>query len=470
MFAKRSIPAFLAIFIALPFFCAAQSKPVSKPVSKGDDAPAKKEEGVGIGSVRAGKLSTVVIGVPLFDVKPGGGAGGIDPGFFQKVIYNDLEMFAPCKRAESQPLVEQANRRDKEAGRGNKDYADFAEWQRVGCNYVLKGEYSVDSNGRLEMECRLFDITTGERAFGQRYSPMLAALKRSMAHQMSDDVIKKAFNLPGIAGTQIVFVAQTSNPRVKELYLMDADGENLRQLSRDNSIAATPCWGMNGTEIYYTSYKDVNPDLWGIQIETRKTWVISRFAGLNYAPDWSPSNKRIALTLGKDGNSEIYTMDRNGNTATMKRLTHLPSIESSPCWSPAGNQLVFVSDQTGSPQIWMMDADGGNMKKISFHGSYNDAPVWAPTGTEIAYVSRDQGHFNIYTIRLDGSNLKQLTSDRNNEDPTYAPDGRHLVFSSNRTGNYEIFIMDNEGRNVRQLTRMGTNCQSPSWSPLFYAR
>jgi TolB protein len=254
---------------------------------------------------------------------------------------------------------------------------------------------------------------------------------------------------------------------VKELYVMDADGDNLRQLTRDNSLAATPCWGMNGTEVYYTSYKDTNPDLWGIQIATRKTWVISRFAGLNYTADWSAANKRIALTLGKDGNSEIYTMDRNGNTATMKRLTRNACIDSSPCWNPAGTQMVFTSDRTGTPQIWAMDADGNNARKLTYGGNYNDAAVWSPKGDQIAYVGRD-GQFDVHVMNVDGTNDFKLTSNqRNNEDPTYAPDSKHFVFSSNRTGSYEIFIMDDKGNNVHQLTKMNGNAQSPSWSPLF---
>ena len=77
-------------------------------------------------------------------------------------------------------------------------------------------------------------------------------------------------------------------------------------------MAATPCWGANSTEFYYTSDRNYNFDLYGQYLLQKGNWVISQRPGFNLSPNFSSSNSRIALTLGKDGNSEIYTMDRDG--------------------------------------------------------------------------------------------------------------------------------------------------------------
>ena len=66
---------------------------------------------------------------------------------------------------------------------------------------------------------------------------------------------------------------------------------------------------------------------------------MSQQPGLNSAPAWSPDSSRIALTLSKDGNSEIYTMSRNGTD--LRRLTNHPAIDTSPTWSPTGRQIAF---------------------------------------------------------------------------------------------------------------------------------
>ena len=62
----------------------------------------------------------------------------------------------------------------------------------------------------------------------------------------------------------------------------------------------------------------------------------------------------------RDGNSEIYVMNRNGSG--VRRLTNNAAIDSTPTWSPTGTQIAFTSDRSGSPQIWVMDTDGLNVR------------------------------------------------------------------------------------------------------------
>lgn len=412
-----------------------------------------------------GTVSTS-IGVPRFDLV--GETEGLPQGFFADIVYNDLEMFSDFKRARNQHFVNETHERDLRNTK--RDYIDYAEWQRLGCDFVLKGAYQMDKEGRITCEIRLFDVTYAVRTLGLRYKHHTRSNARSLAHQISDDVVKAVFpDEIGIASTQIVFVSQVPGARHKEIYLMDADGHNMKRLTYDESISATPCWGMNATEIYFTSYKDVNPDLCGYQLGTRKNWFISRRPGLNFAPSWSQRINRLVLTLGRDGNSEIYSMDRSGQERSLSRLTRNRGIDSSPCWNPAGNQMVFTSDRTGRPQIWVMDADGSNQRRLTHHGYYSDAAVWSPRGDKIAFVSRD-GNFDIYTMNIDGSDLRQLTYNAgSNEDPAWAPDGRHLVFSSNRTGHYELYVMRADGSKVHRLTH-SQNSQSAAWSPLLRNR
>ncbi|MFP4380074.1 MAG: Tol-Pal system beta propeller repeat protein TolB [Candidatus Sumerlaeia bacterium] len=411
------------------------------------------------------EYAPISIGIPSFETdRP---IPEIQGDFFSNIIYKDLEMFSYFQRAKNQSWIEDAHKRDLKTDK--KDTIDYAEWQRLGCHFVLKASFSVDRKDRITAECRLFNVTYGVRTFGLRYRNYPIEHARALAHRISDDIIEAVFeDEVGIASTKIVFVGtikQGGGKGTKELFIMDADGHNLQQLTFDNSIAATPCWGKDSTEIYYTSYRDVNPDLCAVELGTGKTWYVSQRPGLNFAPTWSEKSQRIALTLGRDGNSEIYTMGSDGGK--LLRLTYTSGIDSSPSWNPAGNQMVFTSDRTGRPQIWMMDNDGGNPHRLTHRGSYNDSPVWSPNGREIAFVARDQTKFDIYLMRIDGTGLRQLTyRSGSNEDPTWAPDSRHVIYSSNRTGTYQIYLMRSDGSNVYRLTNRKEDCQSPVWSPV----
>ena len=65
----------------------------------------------------------------------------------------------------------------------------------------------------------------------------------------------------------------------------------------------------------------------------------------NYLPAWSADGSRIAFTSSRDGNQEIYYMNRDGSG--LRRVTNSPTIDVTPTWSPTGQQIAFVSDRTG---------------------------------------------------------------------------------------------------------------------------
>ncbi len=404
------------------------------------------------------------IAIPTFDTS--GPTGGLQTGFFREIIYKDLVWLSDFERVNNQQFIEEAHAQDKRKGN-----IEYTEWQRLNAHVVLKGSYII-SGKKITVECQLYDVVYGTRIFNLRYSDRELSKARQLAHRISDDIVRNVFKdeMLGIANTRIAFVSQVPGSKHKEIYLIDADGYNMKQLTNDKSTALTPCWGKNGTEVYYTSYKDYNPDLCGIQLGSDTSWFISRRPQMNYSAAWSPKAERIALALGKDGNDEIYTMERSGRNATLKRLTFTPGNVSdiSPSWSPGGNRIVFSSNFTGTLQIHVMNADGTNQKILTKRGRENAEPVWSPRGDRIAFQGKVDGTFEIFTMDLEGKDWQRLTSRQGqNESPSWAPDGQHIIFSSNRTGQYQLYIMRSDGSNQHQLTFRGLN-ESPAWGPSPY--
>lgn len=420
--------------------------------------------GGGTGVIGAGGYVQDQIAIATFDVV--GSGGRIKPGYFRDTIYRDLTLLSNFLRVQKpQSFVEENHKLDVKNGS-----VDIREWQRLGAHYVLKGRYSVEGS-KLKISYWLFNVTYGTQAASAGYETSLTRPQK-VAHLISDDIVRdieKDAAVP-LALTQLAFVSKRSGQQHRELYVMGAAGDEQTRLTFNSKGAATPCWGRNSSEIYFMCYKDSNTDLCGFQLGTRKEWFISRRPQLNFAPDFNEKLQRIVLTLGFEGNDEIYTMSYTGQTKTLQRLTRASKIDTSPSWSPSGRQIVFNSGRGGSPQIYMMDANGTNVKRLSRQPrySYNSSPVWSPKGDRIAFQGQvSDGKFHIFTMDLNGNNWRQLTSGyHNNEDPTWAPDGNHIAFTSNRTGTDQIFLMRADGKmSPQQLTTQGIN-QSPSWSRL----
>ena len=198
--------------------------------------------------------------------------------------------------------------------------------------------------------------------------------------------------------------------------------------------------------------------------------MLGDFPGMTFAPRFSPDSRKVIMSMAKDGNSDIYTMDLSSKKVT--RLTNNPAIDTSPSFAPDGKQVVFESDRGGSQQLYVMNADGSNPHRITFgQGRYGE-PVWSPRGDLVAFTRIYQGKFYIGVIRPDGSGERLITSAYHVEGPTWSPNGRVLAyFKEFPTGpkgedrQAKLYTIDLTGYNERIL-RTPVDGSDPAWSPL----
>jgi TolB protein len=183
-----------------------------------------------------------------------------------------------------------------------------------------------------------------------------------------------------------------------------------------------------------------------------------------FAPRFSPDGQRVAFSVERAGNSDVYVMDLRNHGTT--RLTADPAIDTSPSFSPDGTKIAFNSDRSGAPQIYVMGADGSNPHRISFGDGKYTTPVWSPTGEFIAFTKQTGNEFHIGVMRPDGSDERILTSSYMDEGPTWAPNGRVLMFSRETPGGVsKLWTVDVTGRILQPVPYPGA-ASDPAWSPL----
>ncbi|PIE34360.1 Tol-Pal system beta propeller repeat protein TolB [candidate division KSB3 bacterium] len=334
----------------------------------------------------------------------------------------------------------------------------FSQWDELGARLLVKGLYELNGT-TLVIECRVYDTLGGDFILGKRYESDTSHAREIM-HRFADEIILKMTGERGMSSAKLLFTSDRNGGM--ELYQIDFDGNNMFQLTHDESLIVTPAVSPDGTRVAYTSYIDNNPDLYVLSLETLKPERIAMFAGLNFSADWAPDNQTLAVTLSKDGNPELYLLD--SFSQDIVRLTENSWNDLSPAWSPDGQEIVYTADNIGAPQLYIMEHSGQNVRRLTFSGSYNVSPAWSPTGEEIAFSSSMDGQFNIYTIQPNGDYLRQLTQDAgNNEEPAWSYDGRFLAFQSTRDGVSSIYVMNEDGSNQRRLTDGKGTDVFPAW-------
>jgi len=291
---------------------------------------------------------------------------------------------------------------------------------------------------------------------------------RRLAHQFADDIIAVlSGGQPGIAQTQITYVSERSGN--KEIWVMDYDGANQRQLTHLKSISLTPRWSPDSSRIAFTCfapYRSVtSAQICMYSMASNRLIAFPRFRGTNSSPAWSPDGSQLAFMSSLNGGEEIYVANTDGSH--LRRITFAAGVSTSPTWNPkTGKQMVFVSDRAGQPVLYLSNADGSDVQKLDLPDmGYVVDPAWSPNGQLLAFSwQRPSGNYDIYVMDIVSRQLVELTKDAGrNERPSWAPDGRHLVFESTRTGTRQIWSMLADGTGTRQLTFEGQS-ESPNWS------
>jgi TolB protein len=277
---------------------------------------------------------------------------------------------------------------------------------------------------------------------------------RAATHAFADAIVEKLTNQKGIASSKVTFISAHTGK--KEVYLMDIDGANVRQLTNWNNTSIGPKFSPDGDRIAYTSWKSGYPDVWVMTLSAKKQSNLTKdFAGTNQSASFSPDGGTLALVMSKDGNTELYTMPSAGGAPT--RLTRTRGTESTPTWSPDGSTLAFISDDRGTPQVYTIPASGGQLQRINTSSSYATETDWSPDGKKLSYSVRVAGGNQIAMTTLATGEQKVLTTSGNNESASWTRNSRHLVYG--RGG--ALYLLDSITRESVQLKNNVTKSSEP---------
>jgi TolB protein len=342
----------------------------------------------------------------------------------------------------------------------------FSDWQSLGVHGLVAGRVKEESDGRLHVEFRLWDIYGGKQLEGRQFYASQPSWRR-VAHMIADVVYEKMTGEKGYFDTRIVFIDETGprNARIKRLAIMDQDGANLRYLSNGQEMVLTPRFSPTRQEIAYLAFTGLTPRIYLQQIEVAQRELVGDFPNMTIAPRFSPDGQKVIMSLLEDnGSADIYTMDLRSHMTT--QLTSTVAIDTAASYSPDGRKIVFESDRSGRQQLYVMNADGSNLQKISQGAGSYSTPVWSPRGDYIAFTKLLEGQFSIGVIHPNGSGERLLTSGFHNEGPTWSPNGRVIMFFRQNVGKGpKIYTIDITGRNERQLATPN-DASDPAWSPL----
>lgn len=260
------------------------------------------------------------------------------------------------------------------------------------------------------------------------------------------------------------------------LWLMDADGTNRRELIPDDTYATVyATWSPDSERIAATlqpfERRDtVHWSLVAIDRDGGEPRVLSDRAAELDIPAWRPGTNAEVTT----------TMPRPEATPTSAQRD-APTVSSAAANTLTGEVLIGLRSDGGENRLHIMSADGTQSRQLipegTLHGQQTEG-VWSPDGNHVAFTVWNESSSDIYVVRTDGSDLRQLdptvlgtprpnwTWSRNG--PAWSPDGQRIAFSSNQAGDrggQDIYVVNADGSNLQRLTDGELWESGPRWSP-----
>jgi hypothetical protein len=299
--------------------------------------------------------------------------------------------------------------------------------------------------------------------------------------------------------SKIAFVSDRAD-EVLQIWTMNPDGTDPRQLTFDPGEKTQPKWSPDGSRLLYVAPggtddfgNNLSLDLWVINADGTGIAKVTSFEGDDTDPAWSPDGTQIAFTSTRANDTPqvflknaacLDTLEGCGDVRASNVSCHTDfcAAESSPAWAPSGVILpgwlpadyrlaVLASINNAPSEIFVRPSEVAvplDFDRRDQMRSLEDLS-WSPGGTHFLFTwFYTRGVNEIYTARVEdrATTFTKLTSTNGNKEPDFSPDGQMVAFTSTRSGKPDIYIMTAGGGNQTNLTNSpATRDMHPDWRP-----
>lgn len=169
-------------------------------------------------------------------------------------------------------------------------------------------------------------------------------------------------------GRRIVFTSLKDGDL--DIYTMNVDGSDVRRLTTTPGYDGGPWWSPDGTKIVYRAWhpadsagladyrgllaqRMVRPsrmELWVMNADGSNQRQITNLGGANFGPSWTVDGKRIMFSSNyknpRSRNFELYLVNLDGSG--LEQVTNHEEFDGFPMFSPDGRHVVWASNRGNS--------------------------------------------------------------------------------------------------------------------------
>lgn len=245
------------------------------------------------------------------------------------------------------------------------------------------------------------------------------------------------------------------------VFVANADGSSSQTLV-PSARASSAVWSPDGSRVaFFALGPDVSTTLFVVDADGTNMRRLTDASFFAHRPAWSPDGTRIAY-VGGGGDQNIavpqgtfiVVIGADGQSRPQALAPHDGTAGFDPVWSPDGKRIAFFTGQGDRTVVRVVDSDGGNERRLGRGFS----PAWSPNGKRIAFARTTGDSTSVWTMTPDGKHAKRITSGPRDSlvgATAWSPDGRRLAFRRDSALPHiasRIWLTTPDGRQQRRLT------------------
>lgn len=277
-----------------------------------------------------------------------------------------------------------------------------------------------------------------------------------------------------VAQDRLVFTAFTGSSQ--DLFIQTEGGAPValtESASRDGEATFSP----DGRRIAFVSDRGGSLDVWVMNADGSDARQLTTDAANDVSPSWAPDGERIAFVSDREGDrTNIFVV--GVESGEVSQLTFQERGLAFPDWSPDGRSIAYSAAGPEHPTsseltplvLVVIPLTGGEPALLRGGSGWNWGAAWSPDGEQIAFswTRGGAGLTEVAWLQLinkDGTGLRRMEAAVwGDYAPSWSPDGRRIAFTSTRQGFPQVYIWDLETDEVN-LALGGTTAFDPSWAP-----